>query len=677
MSAALAKLSAMSLPASNPLAERSHLPYQLPDFAALTPAHYREALEAGMADQLEALATLAADPEPATAQNVLHAWERSGDLLERAWLPFFSVRWADSNDELDAIATEFAPRMSQHQDAIWLDARLHARAQALDARVRAGEIELDAEDSWMLEETLRSFARAGVALTGPDRERLRALNTRLAELGAAFSTANRDGRVAGAVAVTDRAELAGLSDAEIDALAAGDGTWRIELVNTTQQPLMAKLHDRGLRRRLYEASVARGLSGEHDTRALIVEIARARAERARLLGYPHHAAFVAEGGCAKTTDAVNALMGPLGRAAHAKAAQEAETLAARFADLAPGDTFAPWDWAYVAEIVRAETFAFTDADVEPHLRIADVLDATYAAAHDLYGITFTRRDDLVGHTAQAEVYEIHEADGTPLGLFLMDFWARPTKEGGAWMTSVVSQNHLTRQLPVVTNNCNYTPGQQTMTWDGVITMFHEFGHALHGLFADSRYASRSGTASAPRDFVEFPSQVNEHWARQPGRVLPAGLLASLKDAAAFGRGFDTLEMIAATLLDQAWHQASLDELPASADEVEAFERRALEAWGVASDLVPPRYRSTYFAHVWANAYAAGYYGYTWSQMMDADAVAWFEANGGGTRANGDWFRRTLLAPGASVDPSATYRAFRGRDPEVGPLLDRLGLTLDQ
>ncbi|MFT3876316.1 MAG: M3 family metallopeptidase [Propioniciclava sp.] len=665
----------MSLSASNPLAERSVLPFQLPDFVNLTPAHYREAIEAGMTEQLQALDALASDPEPPTVENVLHAWERSGELLNRAWDTFFTVRWADSNDELDAIASEFAPRMSQHGDAIWMDERLYARVRALDARVKTGEVSLDAEDSWMLEETLRSFTRAGVALDPEDRDGLRALNTRLAELGAAFSKANRDGRVSGAIIVTDRTELDGLTDAEIDALATDDGSWRIELINTTQQFLMAKLNHRPLRRRLYEASVSRGLAGEHDTRALIVEIARARAERAQLLGYPHHAAFVVEAGCAKTTDAVNALMGPLGKAAHAKASAEAETLAARFAELAPGETFEPWDWAYVSEIVRAETFAFSDADVEPHLRIADVLEATYAAAHDLYGITFTRRHDLAGHTADAEVYEIRDEDGVPLGLFLMDFWARPTKEGGAWMTSVVSQNHLTRQLPVVTNNCNYTRGQETMTWDGVITMFHEFGHALHGLFADSRYGSRSGPASAPRDFVEFPSQVNEYWAWQPGRVLPADLLAKLTDASAFGRGFDTLEMIAATLLDQAWHQASLDELPTSPDEVEEFERRALERWGVVSDLVPPRYRSAYFAHIWANAYAAGYYGYTWSQVMDADAVAWFEANGGGTRVNGDWFRRTLLAPGSSVDPSETYRSFRGRDPEVGPLLERLGLTI--
>ena len=286
----------------------------------------------------------------------------------------------------------------------------------------------------------------------------------------------------------------------------------------------------------------------------------------------------------------------------------------------------------------------------------------------------TRREDLIGPTAEADVYEIQNAVGSPLGLFLMDFWARPTKDGGAWMTSIVRQNHLTKQLPVVTNNCNYTKGSSAISWDGVITMFHEFGHALHALFADSKYPSRSGTAT-PRDFVEFPSQVNEHWAWQPDRVLPAELLDKLKDARSFNQGFGSLEIMAATLLDQAWHQTPLDALPRSGDEVEDFERRALEFWGVASDLVPPRYRSTYFSHIFGGGYAAGYYGYKWAEVMDADAVAWFEENGGGTRENGDHFRRTLLAPGGSVDALDTYRSFRGRDPHVEPLLERLGLEI--
>ena len=664
----------MTLSAANPLAEKSHLPYQLPDFAQLKPEHYEEALTAAMAEQRAALAAVAADAEPATVANVLHRYEASGELLDRTLLAFYAVWLSYSSPELDALNEEFSPKLAQHSDAILLDRALFDRFTELATRAQAGEVELDAQDAWLLAETIRSFTRAGVALAPDDQETLRGLNTRLAELGTQFQQANRDGRVAGAVVVTDRAELDGLSEEEVDALASQDGTWRIELVNTTQQPLMAKLRNRELRRRLYEASVNRGLGGEHDVRDIIVAIARTRAEKAALLGYDNYAALSIESGCAKTTDAVNALMGPLGRAAKAQAAKDAEEFAARFAELEPGADFAPWDWEYVAELVRGERFGISDEELAPHLDVHKVLDAVYAAANDLYGITFTPRPDLVGHTPDADVYEVHNADGSPVGLFLMDFWARPTKQGGAWMTPVVNQTTLFKQLPVVTNNCNYTPSTTTISWDGVRTMFHEFGHALHGLFADSKYPSNSGT-STPRDFVEFPSQVNEHWFEQPGRVVPAELLAKLTEAASFNQGFNTLEVMAATLLDQAWHQTPLAALPTSGAEVEDFEARALAQWGVDSELVPPRYRSAYFNHIWGSGYAAGYYGYKWSEVMDADAVAWFDEHGGGTRENGDHFRRTLLAPGGSVDPLETYRSFRGRDPEVGPLLERLGLEL--
>lgn len=664
----------MTLFVDNPLAERSSLPYQLPDFAKLTPAHYREAMTAGMAEQRSRLDALAADATPATVENVLHAWEASGELLERTVLAFFATWSSNATPELDALNEEFSPKFAQHQDAIMLNRALFDRFTELASRAEAGEVTLDAEDAYLLAETIRSFTQAGVALGEDDQATLRAINTRLAELSTRFQQANRDGRVAAAIVVTDRAELDGLTDDEVSALASGDGTWRIELVNTTGQPLLAKLHNRGLRRRLYEASVARGLSGAHDVRGIVVEIARARAQKANLLGYDNYAALKVAAACAQTTDAVNALMGPLGRAAKAQAAKDAETFARRFAEIEPGAEFAPWDWEYVAEIVRGERYGINEEELAPYLDVHRVLDAVYAAAHDLYGITFSPRPDLVGHTPDTDVYEVYNGDGTPIGLFMMDFWARPTKQGGAWMTTVVNQSTLFKQLPVVTNNCNYTQATTAISWDGVTTMFHEFGHALHGLFADSKYPSRSGT-STPRDFVEFPSQVNENWAMVPDRVVPAELLAKLKAAASFNQGFGTLEIMAATLLDQAWHQTPLDALPATADEVEAFESRALAQWGVDSDLVPPRYRSAYFSHIWGSGYAAGYYGYLWSQVMDADAVAWFDEHGGGTRENGDHFRRTLLAPGGSVDPLETYKTFRGRDPEVAPLLQRLGLEL--
>lgn len=663
----------MTLDASNPLAAPSRLPYQLPDFARLTPETFADALTAGMAEQLAALAALASDIEPATAANVLHPWDRSGALLERALDAFWAVKSSDTTDALDALAEEFAPRLSAHSDAIHLDRRLFDRLTELAHRADTGEVDLDEQDDWALRELLRSFVRAGVHLEGEAQERLRALNTRLAELGTAFDRANREARNAGGFAVTE-AELAGLTDDEKAALRSEAGEYRLELVNTTRHPLLARLADRDVRRRLFEASTTRALAGEFDTRPLVVAMARARAERAALLGHPHHAALVAEAGCARDTAAVHAMMGRLGPAAVAQARREAERLATRFEAEYPGERFQAWDWEYVAEKVRAEEFDFDEADLAPYLQVDRVLDAVYAAAHDLYGITFEKRDDLRGHTPDTEVYEVRNDDGSPVGLFCLDFWARPTKEGGAWMTSLVSQSHLRKQLPVVTNDCNYTRATTTITWDGVITLFHEFGHALHGLFADSRYATRSGTATPP-DFVEFPSQVNEHWARQPGRVLPAEWIGKLEAASRFGSGYETTEMMAATLLDQAWHSTPLAALPETPEEVEDFERRALESWGVAYDLVPPRYRTQYFSHIWGGGYAAGYYGYTWSEVMDADAVAWFDEHGGGTRANGEHFRRTLLAPGGSVDPMETWRRFRGRDPEVGPLLARLGLEL--
>lgn len=662
------------LEAANPFATESTLPFRLPDFGAISPDHFRAGFDAGMARQLEALDVVAADESPATAANVLEAWERSGALLDRVAAAFFTVQSANTTAELDDIYATYLPRLAEHSDRIWLNRALYDRLTALETRAAAGEVTLDEQATWALQERLRSFRRAGVTLQEADQARLRVLNTRLAELGAEFNRRNREARNAGAIVLPDATRLGGLSPDEVAALAAGDGTYRIELVNTTRQPLMAKLHDRTLRRQLFEASASRASSGDLDTRQLVVDIARLRAERANLLGYENHAALVVEQGCAKTVAAVEELMVPLALAARRQAAAEASEFAARFASIAPGTPFEAWDWEYVAELVRHERYAIDEEGLGTFLEPRRVLDAVYGAAHDLYGITFRQRPDLVGHTPDAEVYEVLDADASSIGLFVMDFWASPAKEGGAWMTSVVDQSQLLQTAPVVTNNCNYTRTQKAISWDDVITMFHEFGHALHGLFADSRYPSFSGT-STPRDFVELPSQVNEHWAWAPGRVVPAEWADRLRAAERFNIGFEQSEQLQATLLDWAWHTTPLDELPVTADEVPAFESSALARWGIADPLVPPRYRSQYFAHIWGSGYAASYYGYKWAEVMDADAVAWFEEHGGATRDNGDWFRRTLLAPGGSVDALETYRRFRGRDPQVGPLLSRLGFEL--
>ncbi len=657
---------------SNPFAAESELPYHLPDFAAIEPRHYREAVDAGMADELAELEAIAQNPEPATVENVLDAWERSGRLLDRALTAFYAVKACDTNDELDAIQAEYAPRLSEHSDSIYMNRRLFDRFTELAGRADAGEVELDAQASWLLQWVLGSFTRSGVALSEAEQTRLRELNQTLAQLGTRFEKANLAARNAAAVVVDDEAQLAGLSEEEKASLAR-DGHWVIDQVNTSQHPLLTKLADRGLRRRVYEASVSRALSGEADTRQIIVDIARARADRATLLGYPNHAAYVVERTCAKTSEAVNDLLAQLGPAARAQAQRDAVEIEQRLQQIEPGASLEPWDWGYVAEQIREERYDLNLDELRPYLGVQKVLDAVYGAATRLYGITFSERPELRGHTDDAVVYEVADADGEPIGLFIMDFWSRPSKQGGAWMNSIVNQSHLLGTRPVVTNNCNYSRGTSSISWDGVQTMFHEFGHALHGLFADSRYPSKSGTAT-PRDFVEFPSQVNEHWAWEPDAVIPAEWAAKITEAEKFDQGFGSFELFAAMILDQAWHQATLESLPTSGEQVEAFEREALEAAGMNYDLIPSRYRSQYFSHIWGSGYSAGYYGYAWSAVMDADAVAWFDERGGGTRENGEHFRRALLAPGGSVDAMATWRNFRGRNPEIGPYLERKGLA---
>jgi len=643
----------------------------LPDFASYSAERYRDEINQGMAHQTQTLVALRSDDAPATRENVLDVWEDARRPLNLVLSMFYSVKSADTTDELDAIAEEYASKLSAHDDEIYLDKGIYDRLQALQRRFDDGEVEADDQDRYHLAELLQDFERAGVALGEAEQARLRELNGRIAELSTTFERLNREARNVAGFAV-DEEELEGLSPADVDALRTDEGL-RLQLVNTTQQPLTAKLANADLRRRVLDASLTRGL-GEFDTRETLVELARVRAERATLLGYPSHAALVASKGTAKTTQAIEEVLIPLAQAALAKTRKEAAELAEKYAELNPGATFTAADWQYVEAQLRKERFAFDESELDEYLTVEKVTEACYAAATELYGITFKLRDDLRGHVEDAQVYEVSNADGSPVGLFLMDLWARPTKNGGAWMTGINEVSTLSDELPIVTNNCNYRKTVPTVTWDEVITMFHEFGHALHGLFGKAKYPSRSGT-SVPRDFVEFPSQVNEHWAWQPGRVLPAEWLEKLQAASEFGLGYAKAEALIAAVLDYVWHSTPLDELPASADEVAAFEQSALERYGLADDICPPRYRTQYFAHIWGGGYAASYYGYTWAEVLDADAVAWFEEQGGGTRANGDHFRATLLGPAGGVDPMQTYRTFRGRDPELQPLLDRLGLTL--
>ena len=686
---------------TNPLLAPSTLPFSLPDYAAITDAHVREALEAGMEQHLAELEELAADTAPATVENVLHAWERSGATLDRTLSAFWVARSADTNPERDAIMAEFSPRLAAHTDAIMLHPGLYARLRQLEERAGAGEVELDEQDAFNLSERVRSYARGGIDLPAGQQARLRELNAELATLSTQFDTALTAGRNAAAVHVTDEAELAGLSEDDRARLreaarAVGVDGWLVPVVNTSGQPLLDSLEDRGLRERLYRASVGRGMGGpdpEHDTRDTLVRIARLRAERALLLGYPHHAAYAHEVTCARTTDAVNGILARLTPGVVELTDREATALEARLHTLEPGATLQPWDWQFLAAREVAET-SFDPDHLTPYLEFERVLqEGVLAAATALYGITFTERPELVGYTDQARVFEVREEDGSVLGAVVLDPYTRPTKKGGAWMTSIVAQSHLLDDQPLVTNTCNVPPpapgSPSLMTWDNVITLFHEFGHDLHGLLSDVRYPSRSGT-SVPRDFVEFPSQVNEIWAWEPsliqryavhhetGEPLPAeeldALVASRQES-----GRDTLELLAAMLLDQAWHQTPLEELPEDGSGVEAFEAAALEGAGAGHPLVPPRYRSAYFHHIFGGGYAAGYYSYLWSEVMDADTVAWFREQatqdqpGGMTRAAGERFRRELLGRGGSIEAMESYRRFRGGEPDVRHLLVRLGL----
>jgi peptidyl-dipeptidase Dcp len=682
---------------ANPFAAPSALPFHLPDFAAIREEHYLPAVEAGMAAQRAEVEEILTDPAPPTEDNTLLALERSGRLLHRVSSVLWNVIGADSTPGLDEIEARVAPLLSAHHDAIYLDKRLFDRLEALAARVEAGEVVLPADAVHRLDHLRRDLTRAGAALPADQQSVVREINARISTLEAAFGRELLAESNDSAVLVTDPAELEGLSDGEVAAARQaaadrghGDG-WLLELSLFSAQPQLASLSVRDVRRRLHAASLARGARGtEHDTRAILLELVKLRSERARLLGYDHHAAYVAADGTAKTAAAVHAMLGPLAPAAAANARAEAADLEQALAADEPGATLEGWDWPRYAERVRAERYALDDAALRPYLELERVVhEGVFRAAHELYGLGFAERTDLVGYHPQVRVFEVTDADGSAVGLFLADWYTRASKHGGAWMNSLVDQSHLLGEKPVVVNNLNIPKppeGEPTLlSWDQVTTLFHEFGHALHGLLSDVRLPSQSGT-DVPRDVVEFPSQVNEMWAWEPsllrhyavhhatGEPMPAGWIETLRASRQFNEGFATTEYLGAALLDQAWHRLAPEDVPSDVDAVEAFEAAALEAAGVAVPAVAPRYRTTYFNHVFGGGYAAAYYSYLWSEVLDADTVEWFAENGGLTRANGDRFRAALLSRGGSADMMDLFRDLRGRDPEIGPLLARRGLT---
>ncbi|WP_298178043.1 M3 family metallopeptidase [Saccharomonospora sp.] len=678
--------------ADNPLLTPSELPCELPPFDRIIDEHFLPAFEAGMAEHAAEAEAIANNPEPPTFGNTIVALERSGQLLNRVASVFFNLAASHTNDTLRAVHAEVAPKLAEHFDAIHLNPALFARIEELYERRET--LELDAESAWLLRRYHLDFVRAGAALPETDRQRLRELNAELSSLSTRFSNNLLADTNDLAVLVSDREQLAGLSDAEIAAAAEAaterghDGGYLLTLSLPTAQPLLASLENRELRERIFRASIARGNRGnEYDNTEVLARITRLRAERAALLGYPHHAAYVIEDQTAKTADAALDMLRRLAPAAVANARAEAAELADEITRSGENHSLEPWDWAFYAERVRKRRFEVDDAELRPYFELDTVLrDGVFYAANKLYGVTFSERQDLPTYHPDVRVFEVYDADGALLGLFLGDYYARESKRGGAWMNFYCEPSGLLGRRPVVVNNLNITKppqGEPTLlTYDEVVTMFHEFGHALHGLFSDTRYPTCAGT-NVPRDFVEFPSQVNEMWVLWPevlanyakhhrtGEPLPQRLVKRLEESRAYGEGFATTEYLAASLLDLAWHMLDAD---TTVDDVAEFEAEALRKAGVAVDAVPPRYRSTYFAHVFANGYSAGYYSYIWSEVLDADTVEWFRENGGLTRANGDRFRRELLAKGGSIDPMVAFANFRGRAPEIEPLLVRRGLT---
>ena len=689
--AALALLAACS-ERGNPFFDESPLYLGYPEFDRVENRHYGPAFERGIASHLAEVEAIAGQPDAPTFDNTIVALERSGALLDRVSRVFFAMRSAHTNDDIRALEQEMAPRLSAHQDDIMLNQDLFARVVNLYEQRDA--LGLDAEARRLLEMYHRDFIRAGAALSEAQRTRLREINAEIALLQTQFSQNVLSEMNDLAIVVEDRARLAGMSETLIDAAAAEAesrdlaGAYIIPLLNTSGQPALASLEDRALRERIHAASLSRGSrGGEFDNRRILSDVLRLRAERARMLGYEDHAGYILEEQTAGTVEAVNQRLAELIPPAVANARREAADLQGMVAAEGGDFQLAASDWAYYTEKLRAERYSFDESQLQSYFELDNVLQrGVFYAAERLFGITFEERFDLPVYQEDVRVFEVFDADGSTLALFIADFFARSSKRGGAWMNAYVSQSDLSGTRPVVANHQNITKppvGEPVLlTFDEVTTMFHEFGHALHGMFSAVGYPYFSGT-SVPRDFVEYPSQVNEMWSVWPevlqnyavhyqsGEPMPAELLERFLDTQQFNQGFATTEYLAASLVDQALHQLAPEEIP-DAESIMAFEAEALAAAGIDVPQVPPRYRVTYFNHI-MGGYSAGYYSYIWSEVLDADTVRWFEENGGLLRENGDHFRRTLLSRGGSIEALQQFRNFRGRAPDVTPLLERRGL----
>ena len=679
----------MTFENENPFALRSTLEYEMPDFSRINDESYLPAFYAGCAEHLHEIHEIIKQEE-VTFENTIVALERSGQLLTRVLVVFYNKSSSDTTDRLDEIEEEIAPKLSAHEDAIRLNQALFGRIKELYSN--RDSLELNNEDAWLLERYYMDFTHAGAHLTDAQREELTNLNEELSKLETLFGKNLLADTNDLAVEVDDVAELDGLSENEIAACAAAakarglEGKWLVGMVNFSGHPLLASMKNRGLRERVMKNSLLKGNCDVLDNRKVILEIVKLRAKRAELFGVKTHAEHVLQNRNAQNPENVHKMLKQIAPAAVRNARAEGADLQKAIEASGENFTLESWDWDFYTEAVRLEKYNLDTSAMRPYFELERVLqDGVFFAANKLFGITFKERKDIVTYHPDARAFEVFNADGSKLALFIGDFYTRDSKRGGAWMNNLVDQNHLLGQLPVVVNNLNVPKppaGQPTLlTYDEITTLFHEFGHTLHGILSDVKYPRFSGT-SVERDFVEFPSQVNEMWLTWPevldnyakhyetGEKIPQEWVDNLKASAAFNEGHATTAYLAAAILDLAWH--SLDANAIVAD-VEEFEAKAIEAYGLNYSPVPTRYRSTYFSHIFAGGYSAGYYGYIWSEVLDADTVDWFKENGGLTRANGDHFRNTLLSRGGSINSMQMFRNFRGRDATIEPLLKRRGL----
>ena len=682
--------------ASNPFFTASTLPYQAPPFDKIKDGDYEPAIDEGMKQQMAEVDTIANNPEPPTFENTYVALEKSGVLLNRVMAVFNGITGANTDDALQKVQEDEAPKLAAHQDAIHLNDKLFQRIQTVyDQR---DSLKLDSESQRLIEVVYRNFVLAGAKLSEADKAKMKDFNKEESTLQAQYNNKLLAAAKDGALVIDDKSKLAGLSDEDIAAAAQAakdrhlDGKWVLTLQNTTQQPLLQDLTDRATRQALFEASWNRAEKGNgDDTRDIIERLAQLRAQEAKLIGFPNFATWTLQDQMAKTPETVMDFMGKLGPAAVARAKIEAADIQKQIdkdqaALKQPTFKLEPWDWKHYAEEVRKAKYDLDDSQIKPYFELDNVLqNGVFYAANQLYGLTFKERKDIPVYNPDVRVFEVFDKDGKSLALFYCDYFKRDNKNGGAWMDNFVGQSKLLGTKPVIYNVANFTKpaaGQPALlSMDDVVTMFHEFGHGLHGLFSDEQYPTLSGTQTA-RDFVEFPSQFNEHWATDPkvfanyaknyktGEPMPQVLVDKIKKADLFNKGYDMTELVAAAMLDMNWHMLSAD---APKQDADAFEAASLKKDGVDLSYVPPRYRSSYFLHIWSNGYSAGYYAYLWTQMLADDAFEGFKSHGGLTRENGDRFRALVLSRGNSVELSKLYKDWRGQDPIIEPMLIDRGL----